>query len=851
MFFLFIGGGSKIGFRCTYRAKNLFCRLKFILYICFIIGVVPNNVKYLTHNREACTTKAERLWVFLATYMKDTKISIFKDLYKAKDVPYIVLLETSLKRIKDGKSKDFVNYLRTLDFEKYQIEKKKLPCICFNGQFKERSKNGLIEHSGLMVVDFDKYPNVDVMFNHLETLKLNKHIVTLFLSPSGTGIKGLVKIPKCDANTHEKYFKEFDKIFNYDYFDKSNCNVDRVCFESFDPGIYINYDAEVFAPILNDEGYSVNEKPPLVPINDEMIIIDKIMDFAWKKDFKDGERNSFVFDLAGMFCEYGISENTAEGYLFNNVCIFNNDFTEHEAKNAIKSAYRKRKFDCKYFEDYQKINKIKIDLKKGKKDVIETYNISEDIYNEIKVVSEAEDFWFINEKNKIGINSLKFKLFLEGNGFKKYFPEGGQKPTWVHIKSNIVTETSVEKIKDYVLNYLIDRKEIEVWNYCASFSNLFSETYLLMLESIELLMLKDTVNTSYIAFLNGILTITKNSFELKDYIDVDGYVWHTQIIKRNFTKSNSIENDYKTFITNISNKDPRPIESVIGYLLCNYKNKMNNKAVILNDEVITNNPEGGTGKGLFVQGLKQIRKTSILDGKNFDDKKSFPYQTVSQDTDILVFDDVKKNWDFESKFSLVTEGITLERKNKDAIKLSVEDSPKLVVSTNYAIKGEGNSHDRRRHEIEISQYYGKDLTPYDEFKRELFDDWNDEEFNNFYNYMVKCIQIYLGKGLIKQNAINIKLRKLMAETSMEFYEWITESANIPFNKRNDKNEFYEMFKNDYEDFKKWLNLRTFTLWVQKYASYSGYEYKQGRSNGIRWFEIVNKNEPTIEDEVEF
>ena len=51
------------------------------------------------------------------------------------------------------------------------------------------------------------------------------------------------------------------------------------------------------------------------------------------------------------------------------------------------------------------------------------------------------------------------------------------------------------------------------------------------------------------------------------------------------------------------------------------KNKTNNKAIILNDEVISDNPEGGTGKRLFMQGVKQIRRTAILDGKGFDDKK--------------------------------------------------------------------------------------------------------------------------------------------------------------------------------------------------------------------------------------
>jgi len=277
---------------------------------------------------------------------------------------------------------------------------------------------------------------------------------------------------------------------------------------------------------------------------------------------------------------------------------------------------------------------------------------------------------------------------------------------------------------------------------------------------------------------------------------------------------------------------------------------MNNKAIILNDEVISENPEGGTGKGLFVQGIRQMRKVSILDGKTFDDKKSFPYQTVSQDTDILVFDDVKKNWDFESKFSLVTEGMTLERKNKDAIKLSIEESPKMLVSTNYAIKGEGNSHDRRRHEIEIAQYYGKNLTPYDEFGHQLFDDWNQVTFNKFDNYMVGCLQKYLQKGLIPQKAKNLTMRKFIAETCMEFHEFMSDQDNFPLNKRNDKAIIFNSFVQEYKDYEKYLTRKRFHIWVSKYASFIKADFDSGNTNGLKWFEINNGGE-TQNDEVPF
>lgn len=793
--------------------------------------------------------------------MKEAKISVFKDLYKSKEVPYIIPFWKSLERIRIGKSKNVIEYASSSDtILEYNKRKAKLPCIVFSGEFKERSTKGLISHSGLMVIDFDEIPNESELNRIDAQLRSNKHILTCFLSPSnylknkikGLGLKAVVKIPSCDAKEHSKYFKAFNKEFNIDYFDISNSNVDRVCYESYDPNIYINYDAEIFNPELKDEGYNVSEKVPLIPINDEDTIIEKIMSFNWSKDFIEGERNAFVFDIAGMFCEYGVSQTTAEGYLFNNVCMFNEDFTEREARTTIKSAYKKRSFNTKYFEDYNKIKSVKVDLKNGKKNVIEKYKIDEETYNEIKEELEADDFWYYDDKKKLKISPLKYKLFLEGNGFKKYYPDGGDKPTFVKVESNKVEVTSVPRIKDFVLDYLSKEKEFKVWEYCAGYQNLFSEQFLLMLDSIELLMIKDTINKSYLAFENGILEVKKNSIELKEYLDVDGYIWKSHILKRNWIELDDYKNDYSNFIFNISNKEPLAIETCIGYLLCTYKNRSNNKAIILNDEIITPNPEGGTGKGLFIQGISQIRKTHIIDGKMHNDKASFQNQSVSLDDKILVFDDIPKNFNFENQFSLITEGITIRHLYKDPIKLSVQDSPKIVLSTNYAVKGEGNSHDRRRHEIEIAQYYGKDLNPEDEFGRQLFDEWDDNDYHKFDNYMVYCIQSYLKNGLVKQNAKNINLRKFIAESAMEFYEWMNEEAEIIYNKRLDKKEYYNRFVDSYPDFKKWLRQNTFTKWIKKYCDYNEYKYSQGNTNGMQWFDIENKNAPQIEDdEIDF
>jgi hypothetical protein len=782
--------------------------------------------------------------------MKDSKISIFRYLFESKDVPYQVTLENALNRIKKGaKSIDLIQQIRQeSDANKRNILKRDLPCYLFSGTFKERNSNGLENHIGIAILDFDKFKGNDLELTR-DLLKKNKHILSVFLSPSGLGLKALLRIPKADKITHPKYFKAFQKEFDFKYFDISNSNIDRVCFESYDPEIYINWDAKVYSPILNDEGFERKDRVPVIPIQSEDQIVEKIISWNWNKDFVEGERNAYIFDLASAFCEYGVSKDYAEGYILNNVII--GDFTEREATNTIKSAYRTRQFGIKYFEDYRKINNIKKDLSKGKDNVKKKHGISDEVFDEIKIEDEQDDFWYFdidkkgNEKCKVDL--IKYKKFLESSGFKKYFPFQTQKPTWVKIVSNQVEETSVEKIKDFVLNYLLDRKEIKAWSYFAGYATLFSETFLLMLDTVDLMILKDLKDKSFIAYQNGILEVTKNSVKLVEYVDVDGYIWKNHIIPRNYKETESTDNDYKTFVKNISNNNPLPIETAIGYLISTYKNKMNNKAIILNDEVITENPEGGTGKGLLIQGVREIRRVSILDGKSFDDKKSFPYQTVSQETQILVFDDVKKNFDFESKFSLVTEGMTLERKNKDAIKLSVEDSPKVVISTNYAIKGEGNSHDRRRHELEVSQYYGKYKTPFEEFGREMFSDWNETEFLCFDNYMIGCLQSYLKNGLVAQESANIKKRKFIAETSMEFLEWVSDSNNFVFHQKLDKSLKFNEFVNDYKDFQKFLSRKKFTIWCNKYANYIDHNFYQGHSGSFQWM-MITSNEYT-EDEL--
>ena len=251
--------------------------------------------------------------------------------------------------------------------------------------------------------------------------------------------------------------------------------------------------------------------------------------------------------------------------------------------------------------------------------------------------------------------------------------------------------------------------------------------------------------------------------------------------------------------------------------------------------------------------LSKMKKIVTIDGKSFQFERSFAYQLVSADTQILVFDDVKKHFDFERLFSVVTEGLTLEKKNKDAIKIPFSKSPKIAITTNYAIKGAGNSFARRKWELELHQHYNKNYTPLDEFGKLLFGDWNDDEWCEFDNYMVGCLQGYLKTGLVESRFVNLKVRQLSAETSHDFIEWC---GLINGSQRNERlaidykitmADCYLDFISEYPDYaprsKMSISRIKFNKWLVAYAVYhTGASPEEGRDATGKWMRMKRPDE---------
>jgi len=789
-----------------------------------------------------------------------SNVTIFKNI-KDTTQPFHLPVNDIIERIRDGRSEELIKKIRTeKDKKRINQLKQELPAICFSGKFNKRNDDSILEHSGLICLDFDQYDTQKKLHQHREELIKDEFVYCVFISPSGKGLKVLIKVP-ADVDSHGKYFASLQQYFDSEFFDSTSKNISRVCYESYDPLIHINENSLVWDKII-DTPTIVENKEITIPITDQTKIVEILVKW-WEKKYpmNEGQRNHNAFILASSFNDFGIEKSLAE-YVLNG--FQSQDFNLNEIKKTIDSAYSNiANFGTRVYEDSEKINQIKTNILKGKsKTDIKKYfdEVDEKVLDSVidRVEEESFDnkFWTKSKKGVIKIFHVKFKMFLEDNGFYKYNPEGSKNYVFVKVTNNLIDHASEKQIKDFILSHLLTLDDIEVYNYFAEQTKYFREEFLTLLDSIEVFFIEDTKNESYIYYKNCAVKVTNNEVVPIDYIDLGGYVWKDHVIDRDFKECESIECDYKQFISNICATDERRIESTestIGYLMHGYKNLSYCPAVILNDEVISDNPEGGTGKGLFMNALQHMKKLVVIDGKGFDFQKSFAYQLVSADTQILCFDDVKKHFDFERLFSVITEGLTLEKKNKDAIKIPFKKSPKVAITTNYAIKGKGNSFERRKWELELNQYYNKSFTPYDEFGKLMFGEWTDDEWCSFDNYMIYCLQYYMNKGLVKSSFVNLKIRQLSAETCHEFIEWVGlldgKTPNEDFEKgfKIYKQDLYLDFISDNPDFapkaKMTVSRTKFYQWLNSYAVFkTGVKPDEGKDHIGKWIRIRSKHE---------
>ncbi len=752
-----------------------------------------------------------------------------------------VSLPEIFKAIKTGKifENNFANQIHAIrqetDKNKRRALKSALPAITFGGTYKNSQRTPLINSSNHICLDYDQVPNLLITKKTVGELPYTS---ACFISPSGDGLKIIVKAKK----TNEAIYKEaINQVFDYykEYAgidsDKSKVNLNDFCYLSHDPNIIVNEDSKIW--VVKEAKAKREKRKQALPIDIKVdpnveALINKIekekIDITL--EYEDWIRLAYAFATA--YSEAGRS-------LFIRVSQFHED-------------YKNEKTDKQYTQC----------LKNNTKEITVStfFHIAKKYGVEVEESNSRNGnfhFWFDTDK---GYKIYQVELFeyIFNAGFRRYDLKGDGSLMLVKINNMILSQVEKSNLVKWFFDFIeaLNISEVKKKSLKNTFYNnqrLFSDNNLQTLNPFNDRIKTDERDKARLYFKNCICEISKASIKTIGYDQLDGYVWASKIRDHNFQLENNLdkileESEICKFLSDVCEHTDKKIEqkridsiwTIISYLIHDYKDPATTKCIILMDANDSDEPNGGTGKGILSKIISHVVSMVREDGKKFSDKSEFMYSQVTPETKVLFIDDIPEYFNFENLFSIITDGMVVDKKYENKKYFAYENTPKVLLTTNYTVFGEGESHQRRKVEFELSNYYNINYSPKQKFGHLLFNDWDNEQWNLFYNFIAYAMQFYLKNGLIQPPPININLKRLRARAGEEFIEFI--NTNVKPEQEYTKSTIYTRFKDQFRNYSKIRTQKTFTLCLKLYSKANNLTFHERKSGERYFFTLSTKTE---------
>lgn len=510
---------------------------------------------------------------------------------------------------------------------------------------------------------------------------------------------------------------------------------------------------------------------------------------------------------------------------------------------------------------------------------------------ENRLISSKGLFWK-TEKKKVVIATDGLVTFLRSQGFKLFVQERDSmlyRVVKVDEESRVISEIPEDAIMKWVEQWVKDNID----DYDVSRSHLLSAVmdfsgwghYLKWMPRLSLAdvsFLRDTKSSAYLPFANGVIHITRSDIQLMPYSSLPKgmLVWRNQIkpetieimgiedgndlalnetpVFRFFKRICGImpEMEKLSFAelqTELPENFKRLISllTILGYTMSNYKDPGTPYAVILAEDTASDKKGGGAGKDLLMKCVKKIRGVSFLPGKLWKPTGNFAFQTYKLGDDVLYIGDPPKFFDFELLYNTISEGLTVEKKNKDALTIPYELSPKVVLSTNYMIDDISEHASRRQVKVLLTKYYNKTLRVEDELGGQFWsDEWTHRDWMMFYLLMFTCIQLFLDQGVISNESTeNSKEKSVKQNYGDDFYGFMTEWIKENSGKFVDYLETYQHFLDESHNTDKTYKSNRFAYALDFYANTYGFVLTERRKKNevgkYRKFFIFTKPNQSI------
>lgn len=710
--------------------------------------------------------------------MSDPKFSFFPN-NRADKPTKTLTLEQLVDMVKSGVwAKDVLNLRKTNDEHIYKRLKDKLPAVTISGDFKTRDKfktldKRLKNHTGYICLDVDKKDNPRMRTKDL----IDRDAVAEFVSAGGEGKKIIYYCkPVKGADEHRRIFDtainrlaEKGITIKVDPIVKSIASLQYV---TFDPLAYFNPKSKVVlqpAKAVERKKVVKGEVGPL---------LEQVEDYVRALGSKDvtSSYENWMLLLFGL--SYSLGE--AGRPIMHKICKNYKGYSKLECDE---------KYDSFLSTPSDQVGKpvtlstvfhiINEELSaKAKKDLGKKYSITHAVGEATEVADEDSNadlrglvqwklilFKKIFDKDSEGISELtahrlnlnEFEKLLRRLGFYRH--EDG----YVQITENIVEQVDVPDILRIVTDYIEKEgdykfiyKSVEYnfsWEELAHFwreqrasSSMYNQVTASLIHWQPNL-LKDTQDSSFIPYSNGVVMVDAKSIKVVPYKNIKEQIWKERILPRSFLYSKK-QGMFEQFFINVMGRGKglrQKLASVpykrglwyFGYILQGTKRQSTARAWLLYDIMAGNN--GRTGKTIIGNAVGKIRSVTIIDGKTLDLKNRFAFQTVSASTEVVFIDDPSKYTSLAPLFNMITGQATFDMKGTKPIVREF----KFLIASNWILEAEGRSEAGRQFVSQLDDHYAKtnSLTPIvDEHGKEFFTDWNTKDWSEFDSFCMRALQ---------------------------------------------------------------------------------------------------------------
>ena len=272
------------------------------------------------------------------------QISLYHPITNIIPLKSISLHYSLYSLIKDVTLKSVTDEHRSIVDKKLASEFKrtKFPAVTFCGTGSKRGDQYMSTFTDVVAVDIDNL-TADQIKESLILLAIIHHmLLAYFISPSGTGIKVLIKVDNYKANPKNIYkaiclFLSEKLSIPLDKFDEACYNLSRLCFLCHDPHIYIHKDLKeddnlgLIPTIQVDEWLNKLTKRPnsdnIQPVDRNEEVIENVFDYRKSLDFSNKASYYNFKTLVSLTAKkVGLFKHGSRHKFFHLLCSFANQF---------------------------------------------------------------------------------------------------------------------------------------------------------------------------------------------------------------------------------------------------------------------------------------------------------------------------------------------------------------------------------------------------------------------------------------------------------------------------------------------------------------------------------------------